>query len=222
MQGRLTALRSAPTSRFALVLSLAATAIGIALTLTQAPPRVVLVGAKPDALLASATAITPTVCQTGETLPAGVSAIRLGVEASFGPEVLVAVYDGSRTLTSGRRSAGWTASTVTVPVRPVARGTGDVKLCFSIPANSGFLQLYGMPTGPRQAATSGAGQHLPGKVSVAYLAGGEGSWWSRALSVARHMGLGHALSGTWVALLLGASMLAVVALLVGLGWRELP
>jgi len=51
---------------------------------------------------------------------------------------------------------------------------------------------------------------------------GGGSWWSRALSVARHMGIGHAISGTWVALLVAALVAALCALVIRLGWRELP
>jgi hypothetical protein len=209
-------------ARTALLLSLALLVVVGALTLARAPLRVVRVGARPDTTLAKATGITPTVCQAQETLPAGVSAIRLGIEASFGPKVLVRAYSRSRILTSGSRSPNWTASSVTVPVKPLEHGVSDVKLCFSIPANSGFLQLYGVQTSPRQAAVGGNGQRLPGRVSVTYLAPGSGSWWSRARSVARHIGLGHAITGTWVALLVAALMAAVVALMTGLAWRELP
>ena len=44
---------------------------------------------------------------------------------------------------------------------------------------------------------------------VEYLRAGHGSWWSRASSVARHMGLGHAASGTWIVFLLIALMITI-------------
>ena len=38
-------------------------------------------------------------------------------------------------------------------------------------------------------------------MGIEYLAAGQGSWWSRLVAVSRRLGLGHALTGTWVALL---------------------
>ena len=205
----------------ALVLSLALLVIVVALTLTRAPLRVVRVSAKPERVLASTTG-TPALCQADEILPGGVSAVRLGLEASFGPKVLVRAYSDSRILTAGSRAANWTSSSVTVPIAPLAHTVTHVKLCVSVPANDGFLQLYGSPTSAQQAAVGGGGQRLAGRMSVEYLAPGGGSWWSRALSVARHVGVGHAISGTWVALLVAALVAAVAAVTVRLAWRELP
>jgi hypothetical protein len=74
---------------------------------------------------------------------------------------------------------------------------------------------------PRSAAAvTSTGEPLAGRLGVEYLAASNRSWWSRILEVARHMGLGHALSGTWVVLLIAALMAAVGALAIRAVLRE--
>jgi hypothetical protein len=196
-------------------------AIAGAITLTQAPPRVLRRGARVEEVLGSTTG-RAAVCQAGETLPADTSAIRMGIEASFGPRVLVSAYRGSRRLTEGSRSANWTASSVTVPVRPLGREISNVKLCVNFPANSGLLRLWGASAASGKTAIGGTGQALSGRISTEFLGKGRGSWWSRALTVARHLGLGRSIGGTWIALLLATLMGGVCALISILAWRELP
>jgi hypothetical protein len=226
------------TVTFAVGLALVV-AVG-AVALTRAPPRVVGVGAPvgewigPDGAIVGSTSGDPTVCQANEVLPGGVSAVRLGIWAFFGSRVRVMLYHGAQLLTEGRRGADWTSDSVTVPVRPVAHTISDVRLCFVLGPNSEPLTLDGAVTPPREAAVisekSTRAAQLPasdsrplgGRVTVEYLAAGRGSWWSRALSVARRMGLGRFYSGTWIALLIAALMLAVGVLAVRLTWRELP
>jgi hypothetical protein len=69
--------------------------------------------------------------------------------------------------------------------------------------------------------TTPIGQRLPGRIDIEYLGSGQGSWWSRLLPVARHMGLGRAFSGTWIVLLVAAMVAAVGALAGRLVLREL-
>jgi hypothetical protein len=208
-------------ARATLLASLALMLLVGALVLARTPLRVVRVGGSSVESLGTTTG-SAAVCQQGEALPANVSAIRLGLEASFGPKVLLQAYSGSRAIATGSRGAGWTGSTVTVPVDPLKHAAAPVKICFQVPANSGHLQLYGAPASTSKAAVEGDGQALSGRVSVEYLAPGGGSWWSRAQSVARHMGLGRALEGTWVALLAALLALAASAVAIGLAWRTLP
>lgn len=208
-------------AKIALTVSIALMVVVVALTLTRSSPRVVRAGVRSETTLATATG-SAAVCQAGEILPAGVSAIRLGMEVAFGPKVLVRAYSGSRLLTSGSRPAGWTGSSVTVPVEPLEHTASHVKLCFSVPANSGYLQIYGAHIASGETAVGDKGQALPGRMSIEYLKSGGGSWWSRILSVARHMGIGHAVGGTWLALLVAALVATASALVVGLAWRELP
>jgi len=208
-------------ARWALVLSLALLAIAGALTLTRSPMRVVRVSAKPEHSLGTTTG-SIAACQADEVLPGGVSAIRLHLEAPFGPPVLVRVYSGSRVLTAGSRAADWTSSSVTVPVEPLQHSASKAKLCFYVRANSERLKLYGVPAVTANAARAGNGQALPGRMSVEYLTPAPGSWWSRVVPVARRIGIGHAIGGTWVALLAAALVAGAAALLIGLAWRELP
>ena len=77
-----------------------------ALTLTHSPPRVVKKGVKATYLAATISGAAA-LCQANEALPAGVSAIRLSLEAFFGSKVRITAYQGSRVIAEGRRSADW-------------------------------------------------------------------------------------------------------------------
>ncbi len=210
----------------------------VAVTLTRSPPRIARVGvptgdARDVPLVRDLGDIA--VCQSGETLPANVSGVRIGTWAFYGARMHVRIYSGSRILTEGSRGANWTSDSVTVPVKPVDRQTSGVTFCFAVGPNSQPLSLLGIGTPAQEAAAVDVGGSSPtpaaaasghallsGKVGVEYLTAGQGSWWSRVLSVARHMGLGRAYSGTWIALLVAALMAAVGALAIRLTLRELP
>jgi hypothetical protein len=213
-------LEAVRNAKLALVMSLVLMVAVAALTLTHAPLRVVRVSTKAEEILGTTTS-SPTTCQPGEVLPSGVSAVRLGIEASFGPKMLLRAYSGSRVIAEGSRAANWTGTTVTFPIKPLSRTASAVKLCFYVGANSEFLRIYGAP-GARDAARGAGGEPLPGKLKIEYLAPGQGSWWSSVEAVARHIGVGRALSGTWLALLLALLSASVVALMIWLAWWELP
>lgn len=222
----------------ALIVGLALLAVIGAVTLTRSPPRVVRVGVPggdAHSALLTDEAIDFAACQPNEVLPADVSAIRLSLWAFYGANVHVRVYSGPQLLTEGSRGADWTSDSVTVPVRPVDHSTSGVELCFGVgPSSQPILVLgSGAPRqeaasialgsdSPTPAAAASERELLPGRMGVEYLAAGTGSWWSRILTVARHMGLGRAYSGTWIALLLAALMVAVGALAIRLTLRELP
>jgi Predicted membrane protein (DUF2142) len=191
-----------------------------ALTLTRAPPRVVRVSSNVEVLLGT-TASDAEVCQANEVLPAGVSALRLPLQAFFGSDLRVQAFDGSRVLTEGRRGADWTGKSVTVPITPLNRAVSHVKLCIEIGPNSEPVYFGGVETPRREAATL-KGRPLEGRVSVEDLAAGSGSWWSRIPAVVRHMAIGRAFSGTWVVALIAALVAAIGFLAVRLAVRELP
>ncbi|HEU0249221.1 MAG TPA: hypothetical protein VFR48_00725 [Solirubrobacteraceae bacterium] len=209
-------------ARTALALSVATMLVLIAVTLTRSPVRVVRVGEPRPLKTLGSTTGPISVCQEGETLPAKVSAIRAGLEGSLGPPVLLRAFAGGRIVAEGSRSGNWTDDTVTIPVKPLSAGAHSVKLCLYVRHNDELLQLYGAASGSHLAAYSAGGQRLPGRFSVEYLASDGNSWWSRVVSVARHVGIGHAFAGTWVALLLAMLVAALASLLVGLAWKELP
>jgi hypothetical protein len=186
-------------------------AVAAVVTLTHAPPRVARVGATPAGRLA-ATIGSVEGCQGNEVLPAGVSAIRLALVAYYGARVHVTVSSGSRILTEGRRGPEWTGTSVTVPVTPLADAASHVELCFTIGPNSEPIFLLGSATGAREGGVLNPGGPLPGKVGVEYLTAGNDSWWSRIGPIARHIAIGHDLSGTWVAWVI-AALVAVVGFL---------
>jgi hypothetical protein len=214
-------------------------AVGIALTiavgavtLTHSPPRVVRVNEAEANVSLGVTQSEPAVCQANEVLPAGVSAIRLSIDAFFGAKVHLIAYHGSQIVTEGTRAPTWTGTSVTVPVKPVSHTTSHVELCFALAPNDQLVIIPGHAVPPRDAATALRSSRLApnvprseeltlkGRVLVEYLTAGKGSWWSRARSVARHMGIGHFISGPWVALLAAALMAAVGILTVALTLRE--
>ena len=70
------------------------------------------------------------------------------------------------------------------------------------------MRLMGALTAPRLAAHTRRGEALAGRLRLEYLGRGSSSWLSLAPSVIRHMALGRAWSGTWVAFAVAALMLA--------------
>jgi hypothetical protein len=191
-----------------------------ALTLTHSPPRVVRAGPKAVAQL-GATIGTGEICQPNEVLPAGVSAIRIAVGSYYGARVRVRVRSGSRVLAEGRRLPDWTGTSVTVPIVALQHTASHVTLCFYVGPNSELIFFQGSPASARESAVLNASEPLGGRVGVEYLAPGRGSWWSRILPVARRLGIGHALTGTWVALLVAALVAALGVLAVRLTWRAI-
>jgi hypothetical protein len=204
-----------------IAVSVALMAIIGALTLTHSPARILRASATAQAVVGYTTS-NPAACQKNEVLPGGVSAIRVWLDSGLGPSLRVRVDAGRRVIAEGVRAAGWAGGSVTVPVKPVSHTVSHVKLCLDPGPNSEPVWIFGVRTPAREAAFSPEGQRLGGRFGVEYLAAGGGSWWSRALSVARHVGIGHALSGTWVALLIAAVMVAVSGLALRVAWRELP
>jgi hypothetical protein len=200
---------------------LALIAIVGAYTLTRSPPRVVRTSSLGQATVAT-TIADASFCQAGETLPAGVSGIRLAIWAFFGANIHVTISSGSRTLTAGKRGPDWTGSTVTIPVTPLSHAVSPVKVCVDVGPNSEVLYFTGAEAAPSAAAVASTGEPLAGRIGIEYLAAGNRSWWSRILEVARHMGLGHALTGTWVVLLIAALMAAVGGLAIRVALGELP
>jgi Predicted membrane protein (DUF2142) len=204
-----------------------------ALTSTRSPARVVRVGTATDTANKSALTLVTNraeICQGNEVLPAGVSAIRVSLGAYVGSRVRIDASSGSHVLTTGSRGPDWTGGSVTVPVTPLRHTVSHVTLCVELGPNSEPIYVLGAVTPARDMARvhNGefqAGQPLGGRVGIEYLAAGHSSWWSGALSVARHMGIGRVLSGTWVVLLIAALMASAGMLALGLAarsWHQQP
>jgi hypothetical protein len=167
------------------------------------------------------TKITDTrICQEDETVPGGTIAIRFSLYALTGPPVEASVLYGDRTVALGERGSGWTGASVTVPIREVARSISPVTLCLAATTTAEPMQVLGTYTGRQTAAYEGPGEALGGRMKIVYLGRGHDSWLSLTPYVARHMGLGRAWSGTWVAVLVLALMLAGLGLISALVLRE--
>jgi hypothetical protein len=152
-------------------------------------------------------------CQKDEVLPAGTSAMRLWVSVNIGPRVTVTALSGARVVTRGTRGAGWTGEVVTVPVKRVPRTISHARVCFAIGPAVEKIGLVG-------AKVAGKSEKLV-KMRIEYMRPGPRSWWSLASSVARHMGLDRAPSGTWIVLIPLALMTAAVVLTSWLVLRQL-
>jgi hypothetical protein len=192
--------------KLALAVGLTATVLALVAVLSHSPVTVIGTNGIPANPGAEAITGGTSRCQGGGTVPAGTSAIRVSLSAALGPEVSVKVLSGSSVVTGGERDAGWGIDeTVTVPVRRVAATIQGARVCWSV--------------GPavREIQANGASVQIPnGSVVVwlrmEYLRPGPTSWLSLAPAIARHIGLGHAPSGTWVAWLLVVLMLLATVL----------
>jgi hypothetical protein len=208
--------------KIALILALALVAIALAIVLSGSPPAVTRAKAPMvDAELVGGLASGSEICQGGEVLPRATSAIRVWLDAVIGPPLTLTARSGSRVLTSGRRGAGWSTASVTIPVRPVARTSSDVTVCVGAGREREPVRVRGIAGPPGNAAYYADREPLEGRVMIEYLRPGGRSWWSLARSVARRMGLGHALGGARVALLALAIVGAMLAASSWLILREL-
>jgi hypothetical protein len=203
-------------------------------TLTRAPVRVVSRSGAPENATLGVTIGDTVLCQPGEVLPAGVTAIRLPLIAFYGANVNLIAFKGSQMLTTGSHRPTWTGVSVTVPVKPLASTATGVNVCFSVSPNSEPLIIPGDTASRREAAvvlrsgtltpttSQSPIERLRGRLALEYVTSGRTPWWSRIVTVARHMGLGRAYSGTWIALLVAALMLLVAGLTARLTLKELP
>jgi hypothetical protein len=160
-------------------------------------------------------------CQAGETLPQGTSALRVWLDAIYGPHVEVAVSAQGRRLTSGERGSGWVGGSVTIPVKPLPHAVSGATVCVSFRVRDETVALQGNVT-PAASATREDGQALPGRMWIEYLRPGEHSWSSLLASTARRMGLGRAAAGVWVVFLAIGLAAAVILLAAMLVVKELP
>jgi hypothetical protein len=215
-------------ARVALAAGLTLTAIAIGVVLSRSPPAVTRSTPMTAAVGFGTSPVGARICQSGEVLPRGTTAIRVWLEAVIGPPVSVEASAGSRLLTRGARGPGWTTGSITIPVRTVTRTVSRVTVCVNVSQPREPIGVHGVRTAtavaafdrqgplPRTAHAS-APQYregpLPGRMVIEYLRPGERSWWSLATSVARRMGLGRAASGTWIAVLAIVLMLALAVVM---------
>ena len=208
--------------RTTLVVGLGITAVAVAVVMAGAPMTVLATNSIHQNEQLATTDYKADACQSGESLPRGTTAIRLSLGAFTGPAVAVKAISAARVVVSGERGSGWAGQTVTVPVTAVSRTISPVKICFSIPVvGDEQVTVFGGSTAPSLAARTRSGAALAGRLRIEYLQEGRSSWLSLLPSVARHMGLGRAWSGIWIAPLVAMLMLAATITTSRLIRREL-
>lgn len=161
------------------------------------------------------------ICQSGEVLPAGISAIRLTLQAAVGPRVGVFVLSGTHVLVHGLAESGWTAGNVTAPLKALAHARSDVSVCFVLGPSAEPVLVGGSTTSVGPVAKTSTGRMLSGRFTVEYMRSGSSSWWSMLRTVALHMGFGRAPSGSWIALLVALLMGSALVAGSWLAVREL-
>ncbi len=206
-----------------LVLGLVGVACAIGFTFARAPMSVARTNrppGQPEQEIASSRD-SSSYCQAGETLPRGTSALRVWLDAAYGPRVAVEVSAHGRRITGGQRGSGWIGGAVTVPVTPPGRTISAASVCVSFEAQDETVVAQGNPTPAASAAHDGA-EALAGRLWIEYLRPGSRSWASLAASTAQRMGIGRAAPGIWVVFVALALMAAVLALAIGLVFDEMP
>ncbi|MFI5004287.1 MAG: hypothetical protein ACHQE6_04665 [Solirubrobacterales bacterium] len=194
--------------KITLAVGLALTAIAVSAVLRHSPLTVAATNGVQAASGFGVVRGAGAFCQPGETLPRGISAIRLSFAATTGPRIAVTVSSGSHVITGGTIGSGWYGSAVTVPVQPLRRPHPDVTICARFDSLTGAVVVAGEHVG----AAPGRDGFVPGRLGIAYLRPGGGSWWSRAGSVIDHLALGRAASGRWIVLPIVALIAAAIAL----------
>jgi hypothetical protein len=212
--------RSRTRVRAVIATGLVTTAVTLLLVLLHSPAVVASTNGVPEKGAITGVTEGATVCQAGETLPAGTSAVRLDLAADIGPPVAVHLYShGGSLITSGHEGSGWFGAEVTVPVSPVRVSASGVTVCSRFTEPSGLVQVAGAES--KAAAATLNGTRLAGRMAVSYLRPGRRSWLTQVRTVMRHLGLGRAWSGTAIVLPIGLLMLSALTAGSWLLGREL-
>jgi hypothetical protein len=206
--------------KVALVIGLVLTIVAVLVVLSRSPLTLAGTNAVPAKANVELAHGNVSGCQPVGTLPQGVSAIRIAIEVrAVGPKVSVKLLQGSQILSEGHQDTGWgVAPTVTVPIKRLVHPVEGARICIALGPTVEPVRLHGVLL----ASPSFAGRRLGGvTLRLEYLRPGPKSWFSLASSIAHHMGLGRAASGTWIAFLALALLLAVAILASRLALEEL-
>ena len=196
--------------RVALAASLALLVLALVLVLSGSPLTVAATNSIPAYPAVAYAHGGSSGCQLGGAMPQGTTAIRLSISQNTGPSVALKAFSGTLPITQGKRGAGWGIDeTVTVPVKRVPRTIPETRICIAFGPAVETIEINGSVV---DVATARGEQRRARRFRVEYLRPGHSSWWSLASSVARRMGLGHAPSGTWIALVVIALMIALAGL----------
>jgi hypothetical protein len=166
----------------------------------------------PEAEVASIVARTR-LCQAGEVVPKGSTAIVAWLEAFTGPRVSAEVIEGGQIVGRGQHGSGWAGRSVTIPLSRPSPGSSDATVCFiAAPRDEGLIARGGPVNGPARLTENG--RLLQGRMATEYLRPGRRTWLSLAAPIARHLGLGRLPSGMWAPITTILLMAAAIVVLV--------
>ena len=202
--------------RISLAVGLALTATGIGVVMAQSPAVVARTNGVSIRGSIAEVSSAYEACQSGEVLPSGTTAIRLSLEAMFGPTVRLRVLRDGVVLTRGTQAAGWSRQSVTVPVKALARTATGVSVCIAITPKDELVYLKGSP------AAGAPSSQADGEIRIEYLRPGSQSWWTLASAVARRMSFGRATSGVWIVFAVVGAMLVLTAMVSWVAIRDPP
>jgi hypothetical protein len=193
-----------------LILGLVLAALAVAVAVARSP--LVVLGASSTQVEATLAAMQSgtTVCQAGETVPAGTSAVRFALGSAYGPSISVEVRSGSQVLTRGSRGSEWVGPTA-ISVAPVTHAVTNATVCFKVGTVTEGTTLSGGKAGSQPPATVN-GTPTTSRTRIEYLRPGPKSFASLAPSIAKSIGLGNASGGAWIVFLLIALMATIVAI----------
>lgn len=207
--------------RIALAGGIAILLVAICVTLSGAPIGAADTGGVPTGQELAYLRGHATICQSGETMLAGTTAIRMSLFAVFGPRLSVRAYSNGHLVTSGVRGSGWVGETPTIPVAQVNREVTGAKICATLGKTDEAVTVGGKKGATPYATSSVAGQKIPGRMSIEYARRVDESWWSTIGAIAAQLGIGRWPSGGGLAVLLLLLMGSMLAAACWLALREL-
>ncbi len=197
-------------------------AVAVAIVLSRSPARVIATNSIPTGnnYVELEERGKLSTCQPAGTIPAGTSAIQLGVEGLyFSPAVSAKLLSAGHVIATGSHAPGGPSTpNVTVPVGRIDRSVQGARLCMTVGPALEPIRFYGEP---RHVTQPVANPLQEATLQLAYVGGGSPSWWSLLSSIANNIGLGRAPSGGGVVFLLLVLMLAAIAAAVRLALQEL-
>jgi hypothetical protein len=205
--------------RVALAVGLALLVAAIAVVLSRSPVTVAGTNSTPAYPATVSAPGGSSGCQPSGTLPQATSAIRVSIVANAGPRVTLKARSGSLVVAHGERDSGWgILENLSVPVNQVPRTIPNAEVCLAFGPAVVPVPINGAKV---QVPVAGGGTRTATRFRVEYVRTRPRSWWSLAPTVARHIGLARAPSGTWIVYLVIAIMVAITALASRLVLQEL-
>jgi hypothetical protein len=199
-----------------LLLGLLALAAGVVATLARSPQLRTGTNGVVATRIGGRELAGSTMCQSGESVPAGTGALRLWIlTAEQAPPATVVLRQDGRVVARGTAMPVPQREVVTARIPRTTREYDDVDVCVALGSGVPTVMVVG-PRLPDTGAVRVNGRLRPRtSLPIMYMAAGDGSWLSRAGTVSGRIGDGRGgWGGGWVAWAAALLVLAAIALVV--------